>query len=201
MKLELKNIRKDFKQKHVLTDINLSLACGSCILIQGINGCGKSTLLKIIAKLMEPSGGMITYPEHVNVGALIENPNFIEDETIRYNLEFLYNIKATFDPKQVSKLCESLHLDLSDKSKMKNYSIGMRQKVGFIQAIMEHQNLILLDEPTRGLDDEGVACFVSIVNQLRLENKTIIICSHDRIENLVFTSRYKMKNGELFANE
>lgn len=78
---------------------------------------------------------------------------------------------------------------------MKNYSVGMRQKAGLIQAIMEDQDLILLDEPTRGLDDESILSFTKIISNMKA--KTIIICSHDEIEDINFDKKFELVNGKL----
>lgn len=80
---------------------------------------------------------------------------------------------------------------------MSKYSVGMRQKTGIIQAIMENQTLILLDEPTRGLDDEAVQTFVEIVQEMIAQNKSIIITAHDKIPTLNYTAVYELINGQL----
>lgn len=195
--IEIKNIFKKFRTNIVLKDCNMTVARGQLILIQGTNGCGKSTLLKLIAGLMSPNNGSIKIEDNVQIGALIENPSFIENETIAYNLSFLFNLNNKYDEKAVVLLCKQFDLDLYNKDKMKDYSVGMRQKTGIIQAIMEGQNLILLDEPTRGLDRKSIQTFASIINDLVSSNKSVIICAHDYISDLKYTEQYLLEDGKI----
>lgn len=88
MTISLKNVSKDFNNTNILNDINLTINEGELVRIVGSNGCGKTTLLKIIAGLLKADGGYITYGEGCNIGAVIENPSFIENETLLYNLKF-----------------------------------------------------------------------------------------------------------------
>ena len=177
--LKLNNIYKKFKNNIVLKDINLEFNEGDLVLIKGINGCGKTTLLKIIAGLIEVTSGSVEMNQKYDIGALIENPSFIEGKSLKYNLQFLYNLKNKYDEDSVLSLCEGFSLDLNNNEPMKNYSLGMRQKSGVIQAFMENQNLILLDEPTRGMDQESVVFFEALVNESIKEGKIVIIATHD----------------------
>ncbi|MDE8233399.1 ATP-binding cassette domain-containing protein, partial [Erysipelothrix rhusiopathiae] len=154
----------------------------------------KSTLLKIMSGILKADDGSIK-TNYKNIGALIENPSFIEDQTLIKNLKFLFNIKSNFNYEYVKELADAFDLEIDSKIKMKNYSVGMRQKVGIIQAIMEDQDLILLDEPTRGLDDESILTFTNIISNMKA--KTIIICSHDEIEDINFDKKYELVNGKL----
>lgn len=197
--LKVENIRKSFKGNEVLRGINLEVNECELVHIKGINGSGKSTLLKIIAGLMQQDEGEVTFCDTVNLGALIENPNFIENETAVYNLKFLYNLKNTYDEVNVKLLFQKLQLDYKLNTPIKKFSVGMRQKVGIIQAIMENQNLILFDEPTRGLDEESIHAFNEIISSLIKQKKSIIICAHDGVNDISFTHRYELKNGLLQA--
>lgn len=197
--LKVKNIKKNFKGNEVLKGINLEVNECELVHIKGINGSGKSTLLKIIAGLMQQDEGEITFGDNVSLGALIENPNFIENETAVYNLKFLYDLKNTYDEANVKLLFQRLQLDYKLNIPIKKYSVGMRQKVGIIQAIMENQNLILFDEPTRGLDEESIYAFNDIISSLIKQKKSVIICAHDGVSDIPFTHRYELKNGLLQA--
>ncbi|WP_173327084.1 ATP-binding cassette domain-containing protein [Sharpea azabuensis] len=195
--ITIHNLTKSFQEHHVIQNLNLTIESGDCIYIHGMNGCGKSTLLKMIAGILKPDCGTIEESDDVEIGALIENPGFIETESLAYNLHFLANLKHHFDQNKISQLCSRYHLDYNDKTAIKKYSLGMRQKAGIIQAIMENQNIILLDEPTRGLDKESIQIFIHHINNLILENKAIIIASHDYHEDIHFTKIYKMEEGHL----
>ena len=195
--LQVKNISKNFKKNQVLNNISFQIYPGQIVHIAGRNGSGKSTLFKIITHLIKPTSGTITLDSNVKIGALIENPGFIEYESALTNLKFLANLNNAFDLSTVSNLMESFYLNPNDNSPVSKYSIGMRQKIGIIQAIMEDQNLILLDEPTRGLDPESIEQFVDLLNKLRNQNKSIIIASHDLLPDLKYDAGYRLEKGLL----
>lgn len=195
--LKIKDVRKSFKDQKVLSNINLEVRRGEIVHIKGANGSGKSTLLKIISGLMEADGGVVEVDGDVYIGALIENPSFLENESAMYNLKFLYNLRNKGDYKHIVELLSKFELNPNDKKRISKYSVGMRQKVGIIQSIMENQNLVLLDEPTRGLDDKSIDTFVELINGLSLEGKSIIICSHDNIEGLNYSNMYEIRNHEI----
>lgn len=197
--LSVKSVKKKFKGNRVLSNIDLEVREGELIHIKGINGSGKSTLLKIIATLMQPDSGEVVLEKGVKIGALIENPSFIESETMLFNLKFLYKLTGDYDEVGVKKLVEAFELDYHSSQSIKKFSIGMRQKVGIIQALMENQNLILLDEPTRGLDENSIRLFNQLIAQLIEEKKSVIVCAHDGVEGLKFTHTYELRNGELFS--
>ena len=142
--LKLNSINKAFKHQTVLNDINLEIKEGELIHISGINGSGKTTLLKIISGLIKPEDGQLILDSSVKIGALIENPTFIENENMAFNLRFLYTLTHKYDESKVKDLTKLFLLDYISKTPIKKYSLGMRQKVGIIQAIMENQNLIKL---------------------------------------------------------
>lgn len=199
--ISLTRVQKKFNNNYVLKDINLSVGNGELIYIHGINGCGKSTLFKIICDILEVDSGIVTIDEDTHIGALIENPAFLERDTMKYNLKYLADFNKNYNEEKIRKLCQLFQLDFDSKAKMKNYSLGMRQKVGIIQAVMENQNLILLDEPTRGLDEESVKSFYQLIHHLIAENKSVIIASHDKYDELHFTKSYQLKKGRLINDE
>lgn len=199
--LKIKHLQKKFyKNNYILKDINLEVSEGNVIYIQGINGSGKTTLFKIICDILEKDGGEIIKNKDLKIGALIENPTFIENETILFNLYFLASINNNFNYDKIKSLTNLFSLELKSESKMKSYSLGMRQKVGIIQAIMEEQTLLIFDEPTRGLDQKSVEVFASLVNTLSQQGKSVIIASHDYIENINYTHIYILENGKLYEN-
>jgi ABC-2 type transport system ATP-binding protein len=197
--LEIADLEKSFKHKRVLNGVNLNVSTGELIYIKGANGSGKSTLLKIIAGIMEKDSGVLEISSDAIVGGMIENPAFIESESILYNLNYLASLNGKLDIPYTEKLCKILDIDLYSKEKMRTYSVGMRQKVGIIQSIMEHQNLILLDEPTRGLDSETAQSFDSLISDLTANGKSIILISHESYPNLVFTQSFELKEGRLMS--
>ena len=197
--IKLKNVTKSFGPDVILNDIDLVIDKNDVIYIHGPNGCGKSTLLKIIVGLLPQDKGTVCIGSDETIGALVENPEFSSYSTIKENLEFLYNLKNKFDERKVTDLCKRFGLDLYDKKNIKNYSVGMKQKMGIIQAIMEDQSIVLLDEPTRGLDDRSIIVFQQIMQELINDDKTIIIAAHDFID-IGFNKKIKLHNGKLYAD-
>ena len=195
--LELKQIKKSFGQKLVLKNVSLLAKPGELIHISGINGSGKSTIFKIITGLLEADSGEIRLDKNDIVGALIENPDFLEYESAMTNLHFLANLNKRFNEKEVRGLLRYFMLDPDDPEPIAKYSVGMRQKVGIIQAVMENQNIILLDEPTRGIDQESIGLFVAMLKKLRQRNKIIVVASHDQINELKYDRRFILHHGIL----
>lgn len=199
--LKVSHVKKSFKKLAVLKDISLETQAGELVHISGVNGCGKSTLFKIIVGLLKADSGEIHIDKDDYLGALIENPGFIEYETAWDNLTFLGHFNHRFQPEKTRDLLKAFDLDPDNPQSVGNYSVGMRQKLGITQAVMEDQNIILLDEPTRGIDKEGVDQFVNLMKNLRSENKTVIVASHDEIPGLVYDRRLRMKDGILLNEE
>ena len=195
--LELKQIKKSFGQKLVLKDVSLLAKPGELIHISGINGSGKSTIFKIITGLLEADSGEIRLGENDVVGALIENPDFLEYESAMSNLHFLANLNKRFNEKEVRGLLRYFMLDPDDPEPIAKYSVGMRQKVGIIQAVMENQNIILLDEPARGIDQESISLFVTMLKKLKQQNKIVVVASHDQINELKYDRRFILHHGIL----
>lgn len=193
--LEINNLSKKFGKKEVIKSLSLKLSEGDLVYIHGENGCGKSTLFKLICDILKPDKGTIHLSESANLGALIENPAFLENQSMKENLKFLADFKNNYDENKIRELCEFFNLDFSDSSKINKYSIGMRQKVGIIQAFMEDQNLILLDEPTRGLDKKSVESFFQLIRKAKEDNKCIIIAAHDSLDEIDFDFKYLLENG------
>ena len=113
------------------------------------------------------------------MGIIIENPGFMEDETAMKNLQYLAKLNNHIEKKQVEKTIIRVGLDPKEKKKVKNYSLGMRQRLAIAQAIMEEQDVIILDEPMNGLDIEGVKQVRQLLLELKNEGKTILLASHN----------------------
>ena len=195
--LELRQIKKSFGQKLVLKNVSLLAKPGELIHISGINGSGKSTIFKIITGLLKADSGEIRLGENDVVGALIENPDFLEYESAMSNLHFLANLNKRFNEKEVRGLLRYFMLDPDDPEPIAKYSVGMRQKVGIIQAVMENQNVILFDEPTRGIDQESVSLFVALLKKLKQQNKIVVVASHDQINELKYDRLFILRQGIL----
>lgn len=199
--LQITDLSKVFHKTIVLNHLNLTIHKGDLIYIHGINGSGKSTLFKIICDILKPDSGEMIFDPDIHIGALIENPGFLENETLQYNLKFLASLKNNYNPQSIEDLCQKFQLDFHSRAKLKTYSLGMRQKVGIIQAIMEDQNFILLDEPTRGLDQESISIFCDLINQYHQQGKTIMIAAHDYLDAIEYNKTYHLVNGTLQEDE
>ena len=195
--LKITGIKKSFGRKSVLKNVSMIAKPGQLIHISGINGSGKSTIFKIVTGLLEADSGKVELDHGDVIGALIENPSFLEYESAMTNLHFLANLNHRYNEKRVRNLLQQFELDPDDSQAIAKYSVGMRQKVGIIQAVMEEQNIILLDEPTRGIDQESIGQFLTLLNRLKQENKTVIIASHDQIDEINYAHDLTLQNGIL----
>lgn len=195
--LEVNHIAKSFKGNTVLTDVSLQVKAGQLIHISGANGSGKSTLFKIITKLLEPDHGSVRIGKDDLIGALIENPGFLEFESMMTNLKFLANLNNRFDQSYTLQLVKQFGLNPTNRQAISKYSVGMRQKVGIIQAVMEHQSLILLDEPTRGLDKASIEQFIVLIDALINDGKSVMIASHDDVPGLMYDLALRLEDGRL----
>ena len=194
---EVNHIAKSFKGNPVLTDVSLQVKAGQLIHISGANGSGKSTLFKIITKLLEPDHGSVRIGKDDVIGALIENPGFLEFESMMTNLKFLANLNNRFDQSYTLQLVKQFGLNPTNRQAISKYSVGMRQKVGIIQAVMEHQSLILLDEPTRGLDKASIEQFIVLIDALINDGKSVMIASHDDVPGLMYDLALRLEDGRL----
>lgn len=199
--LEINHLQKKFNDQVVLKDISLTGKQGQLIHISGENGSGKSTIFKIIAHIIKPDKGNITVAPQNTIGALIENPGFLEFESGLTNLKFLAKLNHHYDEKKIKELMSDFGLNPENKRAVSKYSLGMRQKLGIIQAIMEKQSIILLDEPTRGLDQESLKHFATLVTQLKEEGKLVIIASHSSDHDLSYDAWYRLTDGVLIREK
>lgn len=194
--LRIENVNKNFGKKVILKDINLTVKPGERVHIVGKNGCGKSTLFKIITGILKAQG-QVKLDEEDYLGAMIENPGFLEYEAGLENLKFLANLNHHYDEAKVRNLMKEFSLDPDESQAVSKYSIGMRQKLGIIQAIMENQNIVLFDEPTRGIDKEGVTTFLKMLDRLKEQKVSVIIATHEDIAGLTYDRVLKLENGAL----
>lgn len=197
MRLEIDDLTKKIKDQQVLDRLNLKVDAAELLHTVGANGSGKSTLFKLVVNIMAPDSGRIIVDAETHIGTLIENPSFMEDETAKQNMKFLATINRRYDETKIRALFERFGLDYDNKKRIRGYSLGMRQKVGIIQAIMENQNLILLDEPTRGLDQKALETFKTLIHELVGEKERIIIASHDNLSDLSFDRILRLDKGKL----
>ncbi len=186
--IELKNISKGFRNKRVFEGVNLSIETGKCVGIIGENGCGKSVLMKLICGFSKPdSGEVIIDGERLggkrdfiqSCGVVINSPEFIGHYSGFENLMLLASIQKKIGKKEVLDVLKKVGLETAAKTKYKNYSLGMKQRLRLAQAIMENPDYLVLDEPMNALDTEGIATADSIIDEYHRLGKTILMTSHN----------------------
>ena len=207
--IHAQNIHKRFGSNVVLDGLEFDLPQGQIYAICGPNGSGKSVFLRILTGLMFPSEGEVTiFGQRIGrdvefpakTGALIDHPGFLLNESGRRNLLLLAKISGKATPEKIDETLHFVGLNPGDRKPFKTFSIGMRQRLGLAQAIMEDPNLLILDEPTAGLDFDGQREIYEYLIELRKQGKTILITSHSQGEiKLLCDKAFLMKNGKLEA--
>ena len=199
--ITIKKITKKFKDREVLKNINLAINEGTIVGIIGRNGSGKTVLLKIISGLYFETTGEINRSTKYNIyedyGFLID-VGFLDNETGFNNLKILSLLKNKINDNEIIEILKYVGLNPFDKTKYRNYSTGMKQKLKIAQALMEKPKVLILDEPFNGLDKKSVDFFRKEFLRLKSLGTTIIITSHyqediDKLCDLV----YEMVDGEL----
>lgn len=208
--INLVNVTKSFNGNKIIDDISIKMGKGKIYGFVGRNGTGKTVLLKIITGFIRPDNGYVEINNQklgkdidfpVNCGVLIENPGFISNKTGYDNLKLLADINKIIDNEKIKKLMIDYELDPYDKKKVKQYSLGMKQKLGLIQAFMEEPEIIILDEPMNALDDIYVYKVRDYLKSIK-DQRTIVITSHnqDDIEFLC-DEVFCFKNGKLYKQK
>ena len=185
--IEIDNISKEFSGDIVLHSVSISFEKGKIYGIIGRNGSGKTVLLKIISGFLKPTTGTVTinriplrkkneFPE--NTGILIEKPGFLPYKSGFQNLKYLSQIQKLINDQEIYKVLEQTGLTSAAKKLVGKYSMGMKQRLGIAQAIMENPEILILDEPMNGLDDQGASQMRKLFLRLRSEGKTILLASH-----------------------
>ena len=205
--IHVEGVSKAFHGINVLSNIHLEIEKGSTIGIVGANGSGKSVLFKIICGFTAPDQGSvfvrnkqlgkdIDFPE--NVGVFINSPGYIGIYSGYKNLKFLADINRKIGSTEIKAAMKLVGLDPELKTKVAHYSLGMKQKLGIAQAIMEGQDILVLDEPFNALDYQTYNDMKEIIIRLKEENKTMLLTSHnyEDLESLCDTL-YIIQNGQM----
>lgn len=205
--VEVKNVTKQFKETTALKNVNVSFEKGKIYGVVGRNGSGKTVMFKCICGLLAVTDGEITVLGQTigdglrvpkGVGAVIETPGFLPNASGYRNLYYLAALSGKPDKKKIRDAITMVDLDPDSRKFVGNYSMGMRQRLGLAQAIMEDAELLILDEPMNGLDNEGVKNMRSFLMGLRDLGKTIILASHSQEDIAVLCDEvYQMDAGIL----
>lgn len=187
--IQVKNLSKDFGQDRVLKCVNRDFESGKIHGIVGNNGSGKTVLMKCICGFLLPTEGTVIvngrrvgkdvdFP--LDLGVIIETPGFLPGVTGVKNLEILASLNKKIGLSEIADAIRRVGLDPHMKKPVGKYSLGMRQRLGIAQAIMEDPSLLILDEPLNGLDKHGVAEMRKLIKGLKDEGKTILLVSHNQ---------------------
>lgn len=205
--IEVKNVSKKFQDHTVLKDVSVNFQSGKIYGIIGRNGSGKTVLFKSICGFFPVTSGEIVVNNKIvgkeidipsDLGIIIEEPGFLPNYSGYKNLKFLSNIHRKIDDKGIYSVLKRVGLEKDAHKKVGKYSMGMRQRLGIAQSIMENQSILILDEPMNGLDKSGVEDVRTLLKELREEGKTIIIASHNSEDIRILCDEvYEMDGGIL----
>ena len=186
--IKLENVSKDFGKDRVLKSVTRDFERGKIHGVVGNNGSGKTVMFKCICGFLQPTEGKIfvdgkrigvdvDFPE--DIGIIIETPGFLPQYTGVKNLEILASLKKKISIEQIAETIRRVGLDPTMKKPVGKYSLGMRQRLGIAQAIMEQPSLMILDEPMNGLDKHAVRDMRELFKSLKNDGRTILIASHN----------------------
>lgn len=185
--IKIYNLTKSFGEQKVLQNISVDFESGKIHGIIGRNGSGKTVLFKCICGFINPDSGKITVngvdvrPSQnrpMNIGMIIETPGFLPNYSGYRNLKFLADINRKIGKAEIRAAMIAVGLDPDSRKHVGKYSLGMRQRLGLAQAIMEDPPVLILDEPMNGLDKKGVEEIRNLLLSFRDQGKTILIASH-----------------------
>ena len=188
VKISIKKLNKRIHKNQIIQDINVDFQGGKIYGLKGYNGSGKTMLMRLIAGLILPTDGEIlingrrlgkdiTFPDRI--GILIENPSFLDGYTGYENLKLLADIQKRIDSVKIRKVLEQVGLDPDDKRKYRKYSLGMKQRLGIAAAVMEGNDILLIDEPTNALDTEGIVMVKDLLRREKERGALVIIACHE----------------------
>ena len=205
--LKCENLHKSFRKKEILKDVSLEICSGDILGFIGPNGAGKTTTIKLILGLQKIGSGKViingsdiqkNFEKAIaKVGAIIENPDLYMYMSGYDNLKLISNLYPNVDEARINEVIKLVGLENRINDKVSKYSLGMRQRLGVAQAILHKPNLLILDEPTNGLDPEGIKDLRELLVKLaKNENMGILISSHNLAELESFCNKVSIiKNG------
>lgn len=203
----LEGVDKGFHGRALFTDVSIDIPRGSIIGIEGHNGSGKSVLLKILCRFLRPDRGRVHIaPEYLSPGAtfpqefgvLIDRPGYIPHRTGVDNLRALARIRGLIGDEEIRDVLRRVGLDPALSQKVRHYSLGMKQRLAIAQAIMEGQQVLVLDEPFNALDADSVADMRRLIAQLNEQGRTVVMTSHQEADIAALCHRvYRLERQSL----
>lgn len=205
--IEVQNVTLQIKGKTILSDANLTMEEGRIYGLVGNNGSGKTMLMKCICGFVLPTkGAVLSNGKKIgkdmdylqDAGVIIETPGFISYYSGLKNLKLLAGLNGKKDTAHLSRVMELCGLDPGLRLPVRKYSLGMRQRLGIAQAIMENPDILILDEPMNGLDNTGVQDIRTLLLELKAQGKTILLASHNREDiSVLCDTVHEMDGGKL----
>ena len=207
--LKCEHLHKNFGKKEILKDVSLELEKGDILGFIGPNGAGKTTTIKLILGLQSITSGTVKINGYDitsnftnairNVGAIVENPDLYMYLTGYENLKLIANLYKGVGKERIDEVVKLVKLENRINDKVSRYSLGMRQRLGIAQAILHKPNLLILDEPTNGLDPEGIKEIRELLKDLaEKEEMAVLISSHNLLELETFCNKICIiKNGKV----
>ncbi len=205
--IEILNLSKKYGKHRIIDSITCKFEPGTIYGLVGPNGSGKTTLMRCICGFARPSGGeIIVDGEQVGkdvdfapkTGIIIEEPGFLLQLSAIRNLKILANVSQEVSSRQIIEIMKLVGLDPYEKKPVSKYSLGMRQRLGIAQAIMENPNNLILDEPFNGLDNSGIKEVYELLKKFKYDGKTIVLVSHSMIDiSSTCDVVFEIKNGKL----
>ena len=207
MVISLENVSKEIKGKKVLDNISAEFESGFIYGLVGRNGSGKTMLLRAISGLIKIDNGNILFDGEtitnrknkiMDLGIMIENMGLYPELNAYENLNYLTGLNKKVSKETINKYIDMVGLDSKDKRPFHKYSLGMKQRLVFAQAIYENPSILLLDEPTNSLDENGVETIRNIIKDLKSKDRIIIITSHIKEDIDILTDKiYTISDGRL----
>lgn len=188
MNIKISHVSKTIKNNPVIKDISMELQSGAVYGFKGINGSGKTMLMRLISGLIRPSQGEISMNGKIlgkdisfpnSIGVFLENPAFLDAYSGFNNLKLLASIKSVASDDDIRNTLLRVGLDPDSNKKYKKYSLGMKQRLGIAAAIMEKPEIVILDEPTNSLDEDGVNLVKHIVRNEKERGALVVVSCHD----------------------
>lgn len=188
MNIKISHVSKIIKNNPVIKDISMELQSGAVYGFKGINGSGKTMLMRLISGLIRPSQGEISMNGKIlgkdisfpnSIGVFLENPAFLDAYSGFNNLKLLASIKSVASDDDIRNTLLRVGLDPDSNKKYKKYSLGMKQRLGIAAAIMEKPEIVILDEPTNSLDEDGVDLVKHIVRNEKERGALVVVSCHD----------------------
>ncbi|ASA25910.1 ATP-binding cassette domain-containing protein [Paenibacillus donghaensis] len=187
--IEMANVSKSFKGNLLLSEVNATFEQGKIYGITGPNGSGKSVLFKLICGFIKPDHGEVwIHPDYrmknsdfpSNFGIIIDRPGYLAGQTGFENLRRWAEIQHKISDREIQNTMRLVGLDPAARQKMRSYSLGMKQKIALAQAIMEKQEVLILDEPFNALDSDSVKSVRELLLSYKQEGRTILLTSHNQ---------------------